>query len=243
MSRIDTPASASAAVHRLGRQVDGVLVGVLAELGHVDPEDPDVVTGAHRRRSVSQSLAGSKPKPIGFDAVVVGRRASTSPGGPSCRSTTWSGSGSTLMMLPRTGVPSQSTTADTNGTGMPGAAKATIVNVVDGALGRHVRPCGIGAEARGAGVAAVEVAGPARRCTRSPRGAARRRARGSRRAGSVRSSRPTVRGTDAEATHRGRTISRRRDATGGCTTSGSAATTCPTARRSPCSAATRGAPS
>ena len=29
---------------RLGREVDGVLVGVLAELRHVDPEDPDVVT-------------------------------------------------------------------------------------------------------------------------------------------------------------------------------------------------------
>ena len=43
---------------------------------------------------------------------------------------TWSGSGSTLMMLPRTGTPSQSTTADTNGTGMPGAAMATIVNVL-----------------------------------------------------------------------------------------------------------------
>ena len=39
------------------------------------------------------------------------------------------GIGLDVDQLPRTGVPSQSTTADTNGTGMPGAAKATIVNV------------------------------------------------------------------------------------------------------------------
>src|SRR5206468_6806017 len=40
---------------------------------------------------------------------------------------TWSGSGSVLMMLPRTLVPSQSTTAATNGTGIPGAAIDTMV--------------------------------------------------------------------------------------------------------------------
>ncbi len=32
---------------RLCGEVDGVAVGVLAELGHVDAEDPDVVAGAH----------------------------------------------------------------------------------------------------------------------------------------------------------------------------------------------------
>ncbi len=32
---------------RLGGEVDRVLVGVLAELGHMNPEDPDVITG-HR---------------------------------------------------------------------------------------------------------------------------------------------------------------------------------------------------
>ena len=32
----------------LGGKVNGVPVGVLAEFGHPDPEDPDVVTGAHR---------------------------------------------------------------------------------------------------------------------------------------------------------------------------------------------------
>src|SRR3546814_18983878 len=42
-------------------------------------------------------------------------------------SVTWSGSGSVLMTLPRTLVPSQSTTPATKGTGTPGAAKATIV--------------------------------------------------------------------------------------------------------------------
>ena len=43
-------------------------------------------------------------------------------------SVTCSGSGSTLIRLPRTLVPSQSTTAATNGTGTPGAANVTIVN-------------------------------------------------------------------------------------------------------------------
>ena len=38
--------------HRFGREVDDVLVGVLAELGHVDSEDPDVVTCAHGYLSV-----------------------------------------------------------------------------------------------------------------------------------------------------------------------------------------------
>src|SRR6185295_15354606 len=41
---------------RLGGQVDGVAVEVLAELGHVDPEDPDVVS--HQATST-----GSNPKP------------------------------------------------------------------------------------------------------------------------------------------------------------------------------------
>ena len=35
----------------LSRQVDGVEVGMLAELGHPDPQDPDLVAGAHRRYS------------------------------------------------------------------------------------------------------------------------------------------------------------------------------------------------
>ena len=75
---------------------------------------------------------------------------------------TWSGSGSTLIRLPRTGVPSQSTMADTNGTGMPGAANATIVNVLTVPSVATVDLLELGAEARGAGVAAVEVAGAAR---------------------------------------------------------------------------------
>ena len=43
-------------------------------------------------------------------------------------SKTCSGSGSTLMRLARTWVPPQSTTAATNGVGIPGAANATMVN-------------------------------------------------------------------------------------------------------------------
>src|SRR5690606_5309078 len=45
---------------RLSGKVDGVLVRVLAELGHVDPEDPDVV--AHVLSP--QFSMGSNPKPI-----------------------------------------------------------------------------------------------------------------------------------------------------------------------------------
>ena len=63
MSFIVTPPSASAPMRRLGREVDGVLVGVLAELGHVDPEDPDVVTLIVVLPSQSDST-GSKPKPM-----------------------------------------------------------------------------------------------------------------------------------------------------------------------------------
>src|SRR3954447_22045667 len=43
---------------------------------------------------------------------------------------TFSAVGSTSTMLPRTLVPSQSTTAATNGTGTPGAAIETIVNAL-----------------------------------------------------------------------------------------------------------------
>jgi hypothetical protein len=43
-------------------------------------------------------------------------------------SDTWPGSGSTLTRLARTLVPSQSMTAGTNGTGIPGAARETMVN-------------------------------------------------------------------------------------------------------------------
>ena len=48
------------ALHGLRRQVDDVLVGVLPELGHVDPQDPQLFrSGCHR----AQPPSGSKPKP------------------------------------------------------------------------------------------------------------------------------------------------------------------------------------
>ena len=47
---------------RLGGEVDGVLVGVLAELGHVDPEDPDVVAAIGS--ALLRQETGSKPKPM-----------------------------------------------------------------------------------------------------------------------------------------------------------------------------------
>ena len=43
MSFIVTPPSDQRALHGLGRQVDDVLVRVLAELGHVNAEDPQVL--------------------------------------------------------------------------------------------------------------------------------------------------------------------------------------------------------
>ena len=56
----------------LRRQVDGVVVGVLAELGHLDSEDPDLVARAHRWCSfvigelvvAGCQPTGSKPNPI-----------------------------------------------------------------------------------------------------------------------------------------------------------------------------------
>src|SRR5437660_1024880 len=77
-------------------------------------------------------------------------------------SDTCPGSGSTLMRLPRTLVPSQSTRAATKGTGMPGAAKATMVKALTSpevAIGTFT--IGTAALGVGAAVAAVEVAGAA----------------------------------------------------------------------------------
>ena len=47
MSAMRDPGVGEGAHDRLGPEVDDVVVGVLAELGHVDPEDPDVVACAH----------------------------------------------------------------------------------------------------------------------------------------------------------------------------------------------------
>ena len=54
------PAVGQRPAHRLGRQVDGVLVRVLAELGHVDPQDPQLF---RCRCHCAQPPSGSKPKP------------------------------------------------------------------------------------------------------------------------------------------------------------------------------------
>src|SRR5262249_3128630 len=137
---------------------------VLAELGHVDPEDPEIITHISSRtgprspvllgrlgpmaRCCSGAAAvalkrdgcreeltalcsqllliGSKPKPtasVPSSSVPTPYVASLT----FMPNVTWSGSGSVLMMLPRTLVPSQSMTPATNGTGTPGAANATIV--------------------------------------------------------------------------------------------------------------------
>src|SRR4029453_1764593 len=86
----------------LGGQVDDGVVRALAELGHVDPEDPDVSAG-HQ----AAPCRGSNAK---FTASVP---AVSSPTGTVVSFTfipswTCSGSSSTLTTLPRTDVPSQS---------------------------------------------------------------------------------------------------------------------------------------
>ena len=98
MSFIVTPPSASAAMRGLGGEVDGVLVGVLAELGHVDPEDPDVVSSC-RSSSVCRLRFRScrlEAEADGLGAVVVGaervRRQADLHAERTC-----SGSGSTLI--------------------------------------------------------------------------------------------------------------------------------------------------
>ena len=74
-----------------------------------------------------------------------------------------SGVGSVLITFARTEVPSQSMIPDTNGTGIPGAAWATMVKVrsVPSSATRSVPE--LGSEAGRTGVAPPEVAGPARR--------------------------------------------------------------------------------
>ena len=85
MSFMVTPPSASAAMRGLGGEVDGVLVGVLAELGHVDPEDPDVVAHAMSLLCVL-SADRLEAEADGLGAVVVGADRDTWPAGPSCPS-------------------------------------------------------------------------------------------------------------------------------------------------------------
>ena len=76
---------------------------------------------------------------------------------------TWSGSGSVLMTLPRTLVPSQSTTPATKGTGTPGAANDTMVKLRSSPSVATVDLLELGAGARRAGVAPVEEPRPAGR--------------------------------------------------------------------------------
>ena len=72
-----------------------------------------------------------------------------------------SGSAGVLIMLARTLVPSQSTTAATNGTGMPGRGEGDDGERAHLALGGDLDGVEVGAAAVGAGVAPVEVAGAA----------------------------------------------------------------------------------
>ena len=79
----------------------------------------------------------------GSEALTASVPAASVPTGTVVRRTfmpsvTCSGSGSMLVRLPRTLVPSQSTIAETNGTGMPGAASDTMVKARTVALGGDV---------------------------------------------------------------------------------------------------------
>ena len=121
MSAMVTSASASAARAASAAEVDRVDVGALAELRHVDAEDVDVVGGHWVPLSfvcvvlVVRSSDGScrsiasvdrfEAEADGLGAGLVGAQRSRSRAGPSCRCRTCSGSGSTLIRLPRTLVP------------------------------------------------------------------------------------------------------------------------------------------
>ena len=95
------------AEHGLGGQVDQVQVRVLAELRHVDAQDPQVV-GCH----AAQPPRGSNPNPIAsvpLSSVPMTCVASCT----FMPRVTCSGSGSTLIRFARTLVPPQSTRAAT----------------------------------------------------------------------------------------------------------------------------------
>ena len=78
MSFIVTPPSVERGLRGLGGEVDGVLVGVLPELRHVDAEDPDVVAGH------GYASRGLEAEADGLGAVIirahrVGRQAHLHP--------------------------------------------------------------------------------------------------------------------------------------------------------------------
>ena len=117
------PAVGQRAEGRLGGQVDGVQVRVLAELGHVDAEDPHLVWRSLLMLVSSLTLSGGlEPEPDRLGAVGVGADRTTWRAGPSCPTSPARDRASTLIRLARTLVPPQSTTAATYGTGIPGAA-------------------------------------------------------------------------------------------------------------------------
>ena len=182
-------------------------------------------------------------------------------------SVTCSGSGSTLMMLPRTLVPSQSTTADTNGTGMPGAANGDDRERAHVAVGRHVDLRELGAEARrrrrcgGRRTCAPQLV---HWCRHEVRAVAEHQVVDERdlfahRAAAYVGRRPLLASGAARVRGAGRPAARTRRhgalgwgraysplawrRTSSCTTSGSGGRTCRRGRRSPCSAAIRGGPS
>ena len=144
-----------------GGQVDGVLVRVLPELGHVDPEDPDVFS-CHARAPLTCSSVGLEPEPDGLGACLVGTQRIGRQPHLHAQSARGRGRAGTLITLARTLVPSQSITPATKGTGMPGAANDTIVKVLSVPLVGDVDGREALVAAGGAGVAAVEEPGPAR---------------------------------------------------------------------------------
>ena len=185
MSAIVAPRVGERGLRGFRRQVDGVLVGVLPELRHVDPEDPDVVT--HRCAPVVQAEIGSKPNPIASTPL------SSSPSEYVAR----------LDLHPelhvlRIGVDVQQVPAhrgavavDDRGDEGRRDARCRVRDDRERphfALAGDVGITELGAEARRAPVATIEVPRAARRCTRARVDAETRRVPGSRRAGLVHSS-------------------------------------------------------
>ena len=180
MSFIVTPPSASAASAASDARSTVSLSGCLPNLVILIPRIQTSSLIAAPYRCVV-STGGSNPNPMAsvplssVPSEYVARRTFMP-------KVTCSGVGSTLIRLARTLVPSQSTIADTNGTVHARRGERDDRERADLAVGGDIGLAELGAAAVGAGVAAVEVAGAARRALVGDEMRADRRAPGSRRA-------------------------------------------------------------
>ena len=195
-------------MRRLGGEVDDVLVGVLAELGHVIPRI-QMSSVAHGRSPLVGRSGGLEAEADGLGAVVVGADRVRWRAAPSCPACTCSGSGSTLTMLPRTLVPSQSTIAGHERHRDAGRGEGhDRERAAPRPRWRSSTLRELGAAARWRRRCAGRRTGRRTPCTRWPRGAGRRPARGSRPAGPA-TGRPRCRHSHGSCTGRYRELPHR----------------------------------